>query len=59
MELNKKIKILAVILSLLLIIIFFLAVLGFTDIINFWIAVILTGIFAFFILPKLNKQINK
>ncbi len=58
MELNKKIKILVVILSLLLIIIFFLAILGFTDIINFWIAVVLVGVFAFFVLPKLNKKIN-
>ncbi|MBU2100662.1 hypothetical protein KKG83_01715 [Candidatus Micrarchaeota archaeon] len=49
----KKILIMILIISLL--VIFVLALLGSTNIINFWIAAILIAVFAFFILPKLNK----
>jgi hypothetical protein len=53
---NEQIKkILIVFLIIFLLLIFFLAVLGFTDIINFWIAAILIAVFAFLVLPKLNK----
>ncbi len=57
---NKKtLKIFVIVLSLMLLIIFNLAVLGYTDPINFWIAAILVAVFAFIALPKLNKQRNQ
>ena len=54
---NPKIKkILIIALIVFLLIIFFLAILGFTDLINFWIAAILTALFAFLVLPRLNEK---
>jgi hypothetical protein len=53
---NEQIKkILIIILIFLLLLIFVLAILGLTDLINFWVAAVLVAVFAFFILPKLNK----
>ena len=56
---EKTLKFFVIILSVMLLIIFTLAVAGFTDPINFWIAAILIAVFAFIALPKLNKQTNK
>ncbi len=53
---NDKIKkALIVIIILILLIIFFLAILGYIDLMVFWIAAILVSLFAFFVLPKINK----
>ncbi|MFH1663309.1 MAG: hypothetical protein ABH986_00590 [archaeon] len=51
-------KLIVFLLIALLLLIFFLSILGYTDIINFWIAAVIVTVFAFVVLPKLNKQVN-
>lgn len=52
---QKTMKIFIVIIVALLLLIFFASILGFVSIETFWVAAILTAVFAFLILPRLNK----
>ena len=56
---QKTLKIFIIVISAMLLLIFFASILGFVSIETFWVAAILVGVFAFLILPRLNKPKNK
>jgi len=56
-EMNQKtLKIFSIVISALLLLIFFASIAGFVGIETFWVAAILVALFAFLVLPKLNKK---
>ena len=56
---KKLMKIFVILIVVLLLIIFFLSILNFVSLETFWVAAVLVAVFAFLILPKLNKKIQQ